>query len=128
MIVSAYLHLISIKAQRPESYKRTMEETKKENITMTRGSKEKYSAKQKRQARHIEDSVEHRGGSKKEAQRIAWATVNKETGGAGKSVTNTKPSQKGGKVASHRISHATRVAAGKKAAGTRKQRQLHVMH
>ncbi|MNJ99757.1 hypothetical protein D3C87_175380 [compost metagenome] len=49
---------------------------------MPRGSKESYSPKQKRMAGHIEDSVKRRGGSEEDSERIAWATVNKETGGA----------------------------------------------
>lgn len=51
---------------------------------MPRGSKEKYSDKQKRQAKHIEESYENRGISKKTAAARAWATVNKKTGGAKK--------------------------------------------
>lgn len=51
---------------------------------MARGSKSKYTAKQKRQAKHIEDSEKKMGRSSETAARIAWATVNKETGGAGK--------------------------------------------
>lgn len=51
---------------------------------MTRGSKEKYTSKQKRQAEHIEEGYEKRGVGKKESQRRAWATVNKVTGGAKK--------------------------------------------
>lgn len=47
-----------------------------------RGSKASYSAKQKRMARHIEEGYEKKGASAKKAGRIAWATVNKETGGA----------------------------------------------
>ena len=49
---------------------------------MARGSKAKYSSKQKRQARHIESSAKKRGYGTKSAERIAWATVNKRTGGA----------------------------------------------
>jgi hypothetical protein len=49
---------------------------------MPRGSKESYSPKQKRMARHIEESEKKSGASSKTAARIAWATVNKETGGA----------------------------------------------
>lgn len=49
---------------------------------MPRGDKSSYSAKQKRQAEHIEDSYESKGVSKKKAERIAWSTVNKESGGA----------------------------------------------
>lgn len=64
---------------------------------MARGSKAKYTSKQKRQARHIEKSAKRSGKSSKTAARIAWATVNKETGGAGKKVKNTEPSKKGGR-------------------------------
>jgi plasmid stabilization system protein ParE len=52
---------------------------------MARGSKSKYTGKQKRQAEHIEERYKKRGTSKKEAERRAWATVNKETGGGKKS-------------------------------------------
>lgn len=52
---------------------------------MPRGDKSSYTDKQKRQAEHIEESYEKRGVSKKEAERRAWATTNKETGGGKKS-------------------------------------------
>ena len=52
---------------------------------MPRGDKSSYSSKQKRQAEHIEEGYEKRGTSKKEAERRAWATVNKESGGGKKS-------------------------------------------
>ena len=52
---------------------------------MPRGDKSSYTSKQKRQARHIEEGYEDRGVSEKEAERRAWATVNKETGGGKKS-------------------------------------------
>jgi hypothetical protein len=52
---------------------------------MPRGDKSSYSNKQKRQARHIEESYESRGLGGREAARRAWATVNKETGGGKKS-------------------------------------------
>ncbi|MFS2124196.1 Rho termination factor N-terminal domain-containing protein [Pseudomonas sp. Pseusp97] len=48
---------------------------------MPRGSKEKYTDKQKRKAEHIEESYEERGVSKGEAEARAWATVNKQSGG-----------------------------------------------
>jgi hypothetical protein len=73
---------------------------------MARGSKAKYSSKQKRQARHIEKSAKASGKSAKTAARIAWATVNKETGGAGKAVKNTSPSKKGGHH-SHSSKHSS---------------------
>jgi len=52
---------------------------------MARGSKEKYTSKQKRKAEHIAEGYEDRGVSKKEAKSRAWATVNKESGGGKKS-------------------------------------------
>ena len=52
---------------------------------MPRGDKSAYTDKQKRQAEHIEESYENRGVSNDEAERRAWATVNKESGGGKKS-------------------------------------------
>lgn len=46
-----------------------------------KGSKAKYTSKQKRQAAHIEESEKERGKSQDEAERIAWATVNKQDHG-----------------------------------------------
>ncbi|MBI6632163.1 termination factor Rho [Pseudomonas paralactis] len=51
---------------------------------MPRGSKAKYTAEQKRKAAHIEDSYEHKGLSREEAEARAWATVNKQSGGGEK--------------------------------------------
>jgi len=52
---------------------------------MPRGDKSSYTGKQKRMARHIEESYEERGVSRKTAEKRAWATVNKVTGGGKKS-------------------------------------------
>jgi plasmid stabilization system protein ParE len=52
---------------------------------MAKGGKDKYTDKQKRKAEHIEESYEDRGVSQEEAERRAWATVNKESGGGNKS-------------------------------------------
>ena len=52
---------------------------------MARGSKSKYTGKQKRKAEHIEEGYEKRGVGKKEAERRAWATVNKSDKGGKKS-------------------------------------------
>ena len=57
---------------------------------MPRGDKSAYSSKQKRQAEHIEEGYERKGTSKKEAERRAWATVNKESGGGRKSGSGRK--------------------------------------
>lgn len=48
---------------------------------MAVGSKQKYTAKQKRKAEHIEASYEEKGVSSEKAEQIAWATVNKQSGG-----------------------------------------------
>ena len=71
---------------------------------MARGSKKKYTRKQKRKASHIERGYEKRGVGKKEAERRAWATVNKSDkggrkkggGGRGKK-RNKSPSRKDGR-------------------------------
>jgi len=44
----------------------------------------KYTAKQERKAEHIEKGYEKKGVSEKEAERRAWATVNKQDGGGKK--------------------------------------------
>ena len=48
---------------------------------MPRGQKSKYTDKQERKADHIEEGYEKKGVGKKEAERRAWATVNKQDGG-----------------------------------------------
>ena len=52
---------------------------------MPQGDKSAYTAKQKRQAEHIKKGYEKRGVSKNEAERRAWATENKISGGGKKS-------------------------------------------
>ena len=51
---------------------------------MARGSKDKYTNKQKRQAEHIAEGYESHNVSKKVAKARAWATVNKIYGGGEK--------------------------------------------
>ncbi len=97
---------------------------------MARGDKGKYTEKQKRKAEHIEEGYEDRGVPKKEAQRRAWATVNKESGGGNKSgsgrgvpdthVSSKKGGKLGGKASASRPA-AERSASAKKAAATRKR-------
>jgi plasmid stabilization system protein ParE len=98
---------------------------------MPRGDKSAYTDKQKRQAEHIEEGYEHRGVPEDEAERRAWATVNKETGGGKKrgsgvgKPTNTQPSRKGGKLGGKAAASrpaAARSASAKKAAATRKRK------
>ena len=50
-----------------------------------KGDKSAYTKKQKRKAKHIEDGYKEKGATSKKAKRIAWATVNKESGGGKKS-------------------------------------------
>ena len=50
----------------------------------------KYTAEQERKAEHIEEGYEDRGVSKEEAERRAWATVNKQDGGGKKSGSGRK--------------------------------------
>ena len=57
---------------------------------MPRGDKSSYSGKQKRKAEHIEEGYEKRGVSKGEAEHRAWATVNKQDGGAKKKSSSSK--------------------------------------
>lgn len=57
---------------------------------MPQGDKSSYTDKQKRQASHIEKGYERRGVSEGEAERRAWATVNKESGGGKKSGSRRK--------------------------------------
>ena len=57
---------------------------------MTRGDKSSYTDKQKRQAEHIEHGEEAQGKSEKTAERIAWATVNKQDHGGRKSGSGHK--------------------------------------
>ena len=51
---------------------------------MARGDKSKYTDKQERMENHIEKGYRDKGVGKEEAERRAWATVNKETGGGNK--------------------------------------------
>jgi len=82
---------------------------------MPRGDKSSYSNKQKRQAEHIEEGYEKRGTPKKEAERRAWATVNKETGGGKKSGSGR------GKKSSKASSRKGGKKGGKKSGGKKKR-------
>ena len=101
---------------------------------MPRGDKSKYTDKQERKADHIAEGYEHRGVSTKEAERRAWATVNKDDGGgkmrggSGRGADTGHPAAHkggkiGGKAAASRPASA-RSASAKKAA-TRKRRAAH---
>lgn len=98
---------------------------------MPRGDKTKYTSKQIRKAAHIEEGYRERGVPEDEAERRAWATVNKmdrggkDPGGSGRGKTTNKGpaikgGKKGGKAAAARPK-AARSASAKKAARTRKK-------
>jgi plasmid stabilization system protein ParE len=99
---------------------------------MPRGAKSKYTDKQERKADHIAEGYEKRGVGKKEAERRAWATVNKgdgggkKQGGSGRGKRTGRPAahkggRLGGKAAASRPA-AARSASARKAAVTRKRR------
>lgn len=106
---------------------------------MPQGDKSKYTDKQERKAEHIADGYEAKGVSEKEAERRAWATVNKDDGGGkkaggsgrGKSTGHPaahKSGKAGGEASAHR-SAADRSASAKKAAATRKRNaEQHAHH
>jgi plasmid stabilization system protein ParE len=97
---------------------------------MPRGDKSSYTDKQKRKAEHIEEGYESRGVSEKEAERRAWATVNKESGGGKKSgsgrgkkeshASSRKGGRLGGRAAASRRP-AAKSRSAKKGAATRKR-------
>jgi plasmid stabilization system protein ParE len=98
---------------------------------MPQGDKSKYTDKQKRKAEHIEEGYEDRGVPEGEAERRAWATVNKmdhggkQSGSGRGKPTDHAPAKKGGKkggAAAAARPAAARSASAKKAAKTRKAR------
>ncbi len=98
---------------------------------MPQGDKSSYTDKQKRQAEHIEEGYEKRGTSHKEAERRAWATVNKESGGGkksgsgrGKAATHAS-SSKGGHKRGSSQSTSSRSASAKKGWETRRRQVRH---
>ena len=111
---------------------------------MPQGDKRKYTGKQKRQAEHIEKGYEAQGLPEEEAERRAWATVNKIHGGGEKpggggygKPENHEPMRRGGrkggkaaaktaasrKTASRKsaVKKTTARKTARKTAGTRKK-------
>lgn len=82
---------------------------------MPKGDKFKYTAKQKRKAEHIEEGYEKKGLPEKEAERRAWATVNKQSGGGKKGGS--------GRSGSAQSSKTVRKDSARRAAKTRARRQ-----
>ncbi|MDR3375961.1 MAG: plasmid stabilization protein [Ancalomicrobiaceae bacterium] len=97
---------------------------------MPRGDKSKYTDRQKRKAADIVESYETRGTDHAEAERIAWATVNKDDGGgkkpggSGRGVDTGHPAAHAGGEASASRPAADRSASAKKAAATRRAQPL----
>lgn len=99
---------------------------------MPRGDKSKYTDKQERKADHIAEGYKRKGVSSNEAERRAWATVNKDDaggkkpGGSGRGKRTGHPAaKKGGRIggrASAARPAAARSRSAKKAAATRKRR------
>lgn len=95
---------------------------------MPQGDKSAYTDKQKRQAEHIEEGYEQRGLSKEEAERRAWATVNKVHhggekpggGGYGRGEDHS-PMRKGGRKGGRSQSEGGRSRAAKKGWETRRR-------
>ena len=97
---------------------------------MPRGDKSKYTNKQERKADHIAAGYEKRDVPEGEANRRAWATVNKDDhggkapGGSGRGRSRSHPAaHRGGQIggaASARRSSAARSASAKKAATRRR--------
>jgi plasmid stabilization system protein ParE len=78
---------------------------------MPQGDKSSYTSKQKRKAAHIEEGYEKRGVSKKEAEKRAWATVNK----------SDKGGKKSGSGRGKKSSKASARKGGKKSGGQKKR-------
>jgi plasmid stabilization system protein ParE len=93
---------------------------------MPKGDKSAYTDKQQRKADHIAEGYKDRGLTSKEAERRAWATVNKESGGGNKSGSgrgkpdNHSASSRGGR-ASKSGSSQQRSAAARKGWETRRR-------
>ena len=98
---------------------------------MLRRDKSKYTPKQERKAEHIAESYQKRGVPEDEAERRAWATVNKDDGGgrapggSGRGAETGHPAaheggRKGGAASAAR-NPVDRSNAARKAAATRRR-------
>lgn len=105
---------------------------------MPQGDKSRYTGKQRRKADHIADGYEAKGLPENEAERRAWATVNKDDGGAKKPggsgrgrktghPASHKGGEAGGRASASRPAEA-RSASARKAAATRKRNAEHHAH
>ena len=101
---------------------------------MPRGDKSKYTDKQERQADHIAEGYEERGVPKKEAERRAWATVNKVHkggekpggGGYGKPEDHSpmrKGGRRGGKATAKRASGNSKSKSASRSSSSKPRRK-----
>ena len=94
---------------------------------MPRNDKRRYTGKQKRQAEHIEKGYEAQGLSEDEAERRAWATVNKIHGGGEKpggggygKPENHEPMRRGGRKGGKAAARKTAAKKTARKTGARK--------
>ncbi|MEE9101125.1 MULTISPECIES: Rho termination factor N-terminal domain-containing protein [Pseudomonas] len=85
---------------------------------MSRGDKSLYSASQKRKAAHIEESYRHLGMSREEAEALAWATVNRQSGGGERKGGAGQRKSEGAKAMA-RSASARRAAKSRQGASTK---------
>lgn len=89
---------------------------------MPRGDKSSYTDKQKRKARHIEEGYKKDGLSAKEAERRAWATVNKDSGGGKKSGSGRKTTKKSAAKKGTSKKGTKKKSSSRRRSGTRSRR------
>jgi plasmid stabilization system protein ParE len=112
--------------EEPDQSTIVIPELRRQECTMPRGDKSSYTNKQERKADHIAEGHKDRGVSGKEAERRAWSTVNKESGGGNKSgsgrgkADNHSASARGGR-ANASSSSEQRSAAARKGWETRRR-------
>ncbi len=82
----------------------------------------KYTDKQERKAKHIEESYEEKGVSEKEAKSRAWATVNKQDGGGKKAGGSGQKKTTAKKTSSKKAS--TKPKTGRKAKSSSHQQKV----
>ena len=92
---------------------------------MPRGDKSSYTDKQQRKAEHIEEGYKKEGVSDEEAERRAWATVNKQDGGgklsgSGRKSARTSGAAKKTGAGARNSARKTSGNAAKKTGGARK--------
>lgn len=74
----------------------------------------KYTDKQERKAKHIEDSYEEKGVSEKEAKSRAWATVNKQDGGGKKAGGSGQKKTRAKKTGSKKVTSKKQATGNKR--------------